>query len=102
VEDVTSCEATLAALCASFDPASIPLTDSVAAYEAAARMEKLAAGLKLRMAARAEQSQAWRQAGYRSAARWLAHTCGTSTGVAQAVLAASERLTALPETSEAL
>jgi hypothetical protein len=92
VGDVQSCEETLAQLCAAVDPASIPLSDAVAVYEAAARMEKLAAGLRLRMAARAEASKAWRFAGYRSAAEWLARVAGTSTGVAHAELAASEHL----------
>jgi hypothetical protein len=46
------------------------------------RREKLAAGLRLRMA-RAEASKLWRHAGYRSAAAGLARTTGTSTGVAQ-------------------
>jgi Domain of unknown function (DUF222) len=102
VGDVQSYEQTLAQLCAAVDPASIPLRDAVAVYEAAARMEKLAAGLRLRMAARAEASKAWRLAGYRSAAEWLARVAGTSTGVAHAELAASERLDQLPGTTDAL
>jgi Domain of unknown function (DUF222) len=102
VGDLRSCEQALAQLCVAVDPASIPLSDAVAVYEAAARMEKLAAGLRLRMAARAEASNAWRLAGYRSAADWLARVAGTSAGVAHAELAASERLDQLPGTTDAL
>jgi hypothetical protein len=101
-EDVKSCEQALAALCGEFDPDSIALSDAVAVYESAARMEKLTAGLKLRMAARAEESKAWRHAGFRSPAEWLARVSGTSTGAAHAELAASERLGELPGTADAL
>src|SRR5262245_3329088 len=101
-EDVASCERALARLCRDFDPASIPLGDAVAVYESAARMEKLAAGLRLRMAARADECRAWRSAGYRSAAEWLARMAGTSTGVAHAELEASARLGELPGTTDAL
>jgi hypothetical protein len=102
VGEVQSCEQRLAALCRDVDPGSVPVGEAVAVYEAAVRMEKLAAGLRLRMAARAEASKLWRHAGYRSAAAWLARTTGTSTGVAHAELAASARLDRLPGTSDAL
>jgi Domain of unknown function (DUF222) len=101
-QDVACCERALTVLCRDFDPPSIALVDAVAVYQAAARMEKLAAGLKLRMAARAEESKAWRHAGYRNPAEWLARISGTSAGAAHAELAASERLDGLPGTSDAL
>ena len=66
--EVRSQEAALVRLCRQFDPISIPLTDAVAVYESLARMEKLIAGAKLRLAARVEESNEWRRAGYRRAA----------------------------------
>jgi Domain of unknown function (DUF222) len=101
-EDVKGCETAVAALCREFDPASILLTDAVAVYESLARIERLAAGAKLRMATRVEASKEWRRAGHRSPAEWLARRSGTSTGAAHAELAASERLASLPGTDDAV
>jgi Domain of unknown function (DUF222) len=101
-EDVASCESALAGLCAELDPASVPLPDAPAIYEALARIEKLAAGAKLRIAKRVEDSNEWRRGGYRSPAEWLARRSGTSTGAAHGELATSARLAALPGTSEAV
>jgi hypothetical protein len=101
-EDVTSCETALVELCRRFDPAAIPLSEAAAVYDALAHIEKLAAGAKLRTAARAEASKAWRHAGFRSPAEWLAHRSGTSVGAAHAELKASEQLRQLPGTTDAL
>jgi hypothetical protein len=54
------------------------------------------------MAARAAESMAWRHAGYRSSAEWMARLAGTSTGAAHGELAASEQLGQLPCTVDAL
>jgi hypothetical protein len=102
VEEVESGETALVALCRRLDPDAIPLTDAARVYDAFAHMEKLAAGAKLRLAARAEASKAWRHAGYRSGADWLARRSGTSVGAAQAELKASEQLATLPGTDDAL
>jgi hypothetical protein len=100
--EVRSCEAVLAALCGEFDPAAIPLAEADVVYEALARIERLAAGARLRLAARAEAAMGWRRAGYRSAAEWLARRAGTSVGVAQGELTASQHLDRLPGTTDAL
>jgi hypothetical protein len=102
VAEVEEQEQALAGLCANLDPATIPLTDAPGVYASLARMEKLVAGARLRLAARVEASNEWRRAGHRRAADWLAHTTGTSAGAAHAELDASGRLAGLPGTEEAL
>ena len=46
----------MSALCALFDPAAVSLEHVACVYEAFARMEKLVAGARLRLAARVEES----------------------------------------------
>ena len=102
MEEANGHEAALARFCAQFDPTTVPLEQAAALYETLARMEKLVAGARLRLAARVEQSNVWRRAGHRTAADWLARTAGVTAGVAQAELAASGRLAALSATDDAL
>ncbi|HEY1280870.1 MAG TPA: DUF222 domain-containing protein [Acidimicrobiales bacterium] len=101
-EEVNGQEAALARFCAGFDPEAVPLEQAATIYETLARMEKLVAGARVRLAARVEASNVWRQAGHRTAADWLARTAGVTAGVAHAELAASARLAALSATDDAL
>jgi hypothetical protein len=100
--EVRSHEAALVRLCREFDPVSIPLADTVEVYESLARMEKLIAGAKLRMATRVEESNEWRRKGHLTAAECLARLSGTSSGAAHAELATSQRLASLPGTEQAV
>jgi hypothetical protein len=102
LSDVKSHERALAELCRELDPVSVPLADATAVYQSLARIERLAAGAKLRMAKRVEESNEWRRGGHRSAAEWLARASGTSTGSAHAELATSQRLATLPGTEDAV
>jgi hypothetical protein len=102
VEEVTRQEESLSALCAQFDPGAVPLEHAAHVYEALARMEKLVAGARLRLAVRVEESNHWRRTGHRSAADWFAHISGVTAGAAHAELAASARLAQLPATDDAL
>jgi hypothetical protein len=95
-------EAAVARSCADLDPDTIPLEQVTAVYGSLARIEKLAAGARVRLAARVEASKEWRRAGHRTAADWLARTTGVTTGVAHAELAASTRLATLPAVADAL
>jgi Domain of unknown function (DUF222) len=95
-------EAAVARWCAALDPDTIPLEQVTAAYESLAHIEKLAAGARLRLAARVEASNEWRRAGHRTTAEWLARTTGVTTGAAHAELAASTRLGTLPAVADAL
>jgi Domain of unknown function (DUF222) len=102
IEEVDDHEKRLAAFCARFDPAAVPLAEAAGVYEAMARMEKLVAGARLRLAARVEESSHWCRAGHRTAADWFAQAAGVTIGAAHAELAASTLLARLPATDEAL
>ena len=73
-------EQRLAAFCDALAPASIPLGVIAQVYESLARMERLVAGAKLRLAARVEKSNHWRTTGHRTATDWLAHIAGSTAG----------------------
>jgi hypothetical protein len=100
--EVEEQERAVAVLCAAVDPGSIPSGDVPGVYASLARMEKLVAGARLRMAARLEASNEWRRAGHRTAADWRARTAGASAGGAQGELDASTRLASLPATEDAV
>jgi hypothetical protein len=102
VETASEQEEALAAFCAALQPASIPRTEVAQIYESLARMERLVAGARLRLAARVEASNHWRTAGNRTAADWLARIMGTTAGAAHAELAVSSYLDRLPATDDAL
>jgi hypothetical protein len=102
VEDLRSQEEALAGVCQALDPEAIPLPDAPAAYASLARIERLAAGAKLRLAGRVAESDVWRRAGRRSPAEHLAHLGGTSRGAAQQELDTAGHLASSPATSAAL
>jgi hypothetical protein len=102
VEQLQRREGELADFCAALDPTALPLNVVPQVYEALARMERLVAGAKLRLAARVEASNHWRSTGHRTAADWLAHTAGSTAAAAYSELAASARLGRLPATDDAL
>jgi hypothetical protein len=100
--EVQAQEAALGALCAALDPESIPLPDAPAVVAALAAIERLAAGARIRLARRVDESGVWRREGHASAAHWLARTTGTSIGQARGNLETSRRLVELPHTDEAV
>jgi Domain of unknown function (DUF222) len=102
LEEVTRQVEGVSALCAELDPGAVPLEHVACVYQAFARMEKLVAGARLRLAARVEESSHWRRMGHRTAADWFAHTAGVTAGAAHAELAASVCLAQLPATDDAL
>src|SRR6476646_1177348 len=102
VEQVKGHEVALAAFCAGFDAQAVALEQATAVYESLARMERLVAGARLRLAGRVEASNEWRHAGHRTAADWCARTAGVTVGAAHAELAASAQLAELPATDDAL
>jgi hypothetical protein len=57
--------------------------------------------MKARLARRADETRVWRQAGYRSAAHWVAATTGTTIGAASRTLETARSLDQLPATEEA-
>jgi hypothetical protein len=84
------------------EPAGLCPDDAARLLDVASAIERLGAGLKLRLVPRALQGAAWKEEGYRSDAAWLAERTRSSVPQAVAVKVAAERLEALPATTEAL
>lgn len=91
-----------ATVCGHLEPDQLPGEDLAAAVEAVARVEKLAAGARLRLARRVAACKTWRQQGCGSPAEFLARAAGSTTRAATEDLAASKALERLPATDEAL
>ena len=100
--DVIGTESGFSALCRHLDPDSLPLPDAPAMLASLANIERLAAGARVRLARRAEESGQWRRDGYKSCPEWLARQTGTSTGAAQSSLETSKRIEGQPHTDIAL
>ena len=71
-------EFALRELVAEFDPDAVAPCDARRWFQAADRIERLAAALKTLLAPRVAESDAWKQKGFRSAAEQLAADAGTS------------------------
>lgn len=84
------------------DPACTTTSDAASVVALGAEIERLGAAIKTLYAARAAESDVWRAAGHRSAANWLASTAGTGLGEAIGTLETAERLSNLPQTTDAL
>ena len=84
------------------DPARTSAGDAASVVALGAEIERLGASIKTLYAARAAESDVWREDGHRSAASWLASTSGTGLGEAIGTLEAAERLVRLPQTTDAL
>jgi hypothetical protein len=87
---------------ADLDPHGLTPADAARVLEELVAIEKLAAGARTLIAARAAEDGAWRRAGYKSRDEWLARKTGTTTGKARKTLDASERLDDLADTAAAL
>jgi hypothetical protein len=97
----TEVRAVLAEFAAGLDTSRISTSDAAALCAESSRIERIAAGLTARLAARAADSGSWRDLGARSAAHHLATETGTSVGQAQQVLDTGRRLDTLPEVAAA-
>ena len=71
-------------------------------FEESVELEKLAAGVKVVVAPRIAQSEAWARAGYRTPEEWMARTAGTSVGQAKATVETGKRLESLQATTSAI
>jgi len=67
-----------------------------------ATIERAAGGMKTKLARRAEETDAWRTAGHKSAADALAAATGTTVNDAKQLLETSHNLASLPATAEAM
>ena len=81
---------------AAFDAAVLSGDQARSAVDAATAMERMAALIRARAAARLAETRTWKAAGQRSAAHDLAQATGTSVSHAAAALTAARRLDHLP------
>src|SRR5260221_2688161 len=86
---------------ACFDPALLTGTDASRVVESAAAVENMAASIKARAAARAEDCGAWARSGDRSPAHHLARVTGTTVGQAIAAMETARKLDDLPDVKKA-
>ena len=87
---------------ASIEVNSLSPAQAATAFELGAELEKLGASLKILVAPRVAQSDAWARAGHRSPEEWMARTAGTSVGVAKTTVETGKRLEELPATTSAV
>ena len=84
------------------DPAALSGAACAALVEDLSATEKVCAGARARLAARASGVGAHRAAGFRDPVDWLARATGSSAGEAKAALEIGDALAACPRTEEAL
>ena len=84
------------------DPSALTGPQAVSLLEWFATVERLAAAGKALVAARAAETNQWRQSGDRSPEHWLARKSGTTVGAAKDALDTARRLQQLPETDKAV
>ena len=84
------------------EPGRFAGSDAARLTKVAAEGERLCAYLKVELARRAEETQAWRGGRAASPEQWLAETSGCSEGAAREALTTAERVKTLPETRDRL
>jgi hypothetical protein len=89
-------------VCGRLDPSTVGLAEVPQVFDALTSLDRLAGGAVLRMAARYEESNAWKRNGARSPEDDLARKTGTGTGRARRKLSTSKRLRTQPKTDEAV
>ncbi len=87
---------------ADFEPERLAAEPAVAALELFGEIERLAAAGKALAARQVEVTRAWQGRGTRSAAHFVAATCGSSVRSAVTTLETARALDDLPATAEAL
>jgi hypothetical protein len=87
---------------ADFEPALITTGDAARAFAVFDALERTVVAAKTLVATRATEAGKWRDEGHKSPASWVAETTGSGFGSAISMLETSQRLAALPETTEAL
>jgi hypothetical protein len=84
------------------DIGALTATDAAALVAKALEVQRLAAGARMLLAAKAAEAGTWRAKGHRSPEDWLAQEAGTSIGQAKGDLEASKKLSQCPKTERAV
>ena len=92
--------APLAEVVGELEPLHVPLPHAVDVLDAFVELRRLGEAGVVLMSARAVESGEWQRAGRPNPADWLAARQGTSPGRARAELETSQRLSALPDTTD--
>ncbi|HEX2192874.1 MAG TPA: HNH endonuclease signature motif containing protein [Acidimicrobiales bacterium] len=95
-DTLSELRAELSRFTATFEPAVLSASQAHSVVEAATAVERMAAVLKAKAAARCAQTRSWRSAGERSAAAHLARTTASTLGQAADAIATARRLEGLP------
>jgi hypothetical protein len=84
------------------DIGALTATDAAALVAKALEVQRLAAGARMLLSAKAAEAGTWRAKGHRSPEDWLAQEAGTSVGQAKGDLEASKKLSQCPKTEKAV
>jgi hypothetical protein len=87
---------------ADFEPALIDSGDASRLFDVFTAIEKTVGAAKTLIAGRAAQSEDWKKEGHRSPVSSMAQKTGTGISESHGMIETSERLSSLPETSDAV
>jgi hypothetical protein len=101
-EELDAAAAVLRGCTEALDVAALTATDAAALVAKAVEVERLAAGARVLLSAKAAEAGTWRAKGHRSPEDWLAQQAGTSVGQAKGDLETSKKLSQCPKTERAV
>src|SRR5215217_3972989 len=101
-ETLSKVAKTLAILAGRLDPGTVSPTQAARLIKVLAQIERLVAGMRLRLSARIDTEGLFGDEGDRSGADWLGKATGQSPADAQRDIDCAKRLEQLPETDEAV
>jgi hypothetical protein len=101
-EELDAAAALLRRCTDALDVGGLTATDAADLLGTAAEVERLAAGARVLLSAKAAEAGTWRAKGHRSPEDWLAQQAGTSVGQAKGDLETSKKLSRCPKTEQAV
>jgi hypothetical protein len=100
--EIRELDVAVTAMARALEPDAIPVPDAVAMWETLDAVERKVNAAKTLLARRVDDSKAWKRAGLRSAAGFIAARSGSSVGTARVQLDVSRKVQQLPRTEAAL
>lgn len=100
--DLTTAQTALEAFCAGFDPDLQTATQAADTLACLTVMERQITAARARAARRVEASSAWKHAGFRTMADWMAAKTGEAVSVSSGLLDTARKLETVPATADAL
>jgi hypothetical protein len=102
VRDARQMRAAVERFTRAFEPDAVPLPEVVSLWDEIDAAERQLSAAKTLLARRVDESKAWKRAGYKSAAEFIAARSGSSTGAARTQLDVSHKVQQLPAAAQAL